>query len=328
MSRIDISIIIPVYNAERYLQECIDSILSQSFSNFEIILVNDGSTDNSFELCENYFRKDSRIKLINQQNCGVSVARNKGIEIAAGAWITFVDSDDIMSPNSLNIMYSNATSLGADILKGSIQVILNDSVEVLYKYATSYSKNVVDNIGHAALWGYLFKSSIIKNNNIKFVPGLAYSEDFVFLTNVSIFCKSIATISNYVYLYRRNIYSVCASKDGIKKAKNQFRAAAKLKEMRMNYKKEEKIETFLHDRQLHLMKLGYMSYAANSFSIKTYSLYKQHYLLYFDNKFSLFFHTLWAYMVCLRRKLIRINDDKFTGELGILSKIKKLFNHK
>ena len=96
-----ISVIVPVYNVEKYLEECLDSIQNQTYSNIEIILVNDGSTDNSKEICEKYCKQDSRFLLINQENQGLSAARNKGVEISTGEYIVFVDSDDIIKTNYL-----------------------------------------------------------------------------------------------------------------------------------------------------------------------------------------------------------------------------------
>ena len=96
-----ISIIIPVYNAEATLNKCVDSILMQPFANFEVILVDDGSKDGSFQICEEYARKDSRVTVIHKENGGVSSARNRGLEIAKGNWVTFVDSDDYINDSYL-----------------------------------------------------------------------------------------------------------------------------------------------------------------------------------------------------------------------------------
>ena len=99
----EISIIVPVYNAEDYLVRCLDSIKKQNFTEWECILVNDGSTDNSVELCNRYADEDSRFKVINKNNGGVSSARNVGLDVAVGTWIAFVDSDDFVDPDYLTI---------------------------------------------------------------------------------------------------------------------------------------------------------------------------------------------------------------------------------
>ena len=100
-----ISVIVPVYNVEKYLPRCIDSILAQSFTDFELILVDDGSKDSSGKICEAYVTKDDRVKVLHKENGGASTARNAGIEIARGTWICFIDSDDYVLPNYLQGMY-------------------------------------------------------------------------------------------------------------------------------------------------------------------------------------------------------------------------------
>lgn len=104
MEKGKISIIIPVYNLEKYLSACIDSILCQKYKNLEIIIVNDGSTDSSKEICEEYQNKDQRVRVFSQNNSGVSVARNKGIKHATGDWIMFVDGDDLVDANLSEII--------------------------------------------------------------------------------------------------------------------------------------------------------------------------------------------------------------------------------
>ena len=100
-----ISVIVPVYNVEKYLHECIDSILAQTFTDFELILVNDGSRDNSGAICDEYANKDKRITIIHQKNQGQAAARNNGVKIARGEWIHFVDSDDLIHPQMLELLY-------------------------------------------------------------------------------------------------------------------------------------------------------------------------------------------------------------------------------
>ena len=110
----EISVIVPVYNVERYLTRCIDSILAQTYQNFELILVDDGSTDGSGTLCDSYMKKDSRIKVIHKKNGGLSDARNSGIDAAEGEFLSFIDSDDWVRPDFLNILHGNAVQYGAD----------------------------------------------------------------------------------------------------------------------------------------------------------------------------------------------------------------------
>ena len=113
-----VSVIVPVYNVERFLKECVDSILSQTYKYFELILVDDGSTDSSGYLCDEYAKKDSRIRVLHKKNGGLSDARNKGIEIAKGSYITFIDSDDCVSPEYLEILIECAIKENVEIVQG------------------------------------------------------------------------------------------------------------------------------------------------------------------------------------------------------------------
>lgn len=127
---VEISVIIPVYNSEKYLNRCIDSVLNQSYSNFEIILVNDGSKDSSGEICDKYREKDKRVRVIHQSNKGQSVARNVGIKFAKGNWIHFVDSDDCIHPQMLEILLNMVKNCRANI--GMCEVIEAKEIPVTF----------------------------------------------------------------------------------------------------------------------------------------------------------------------------------------------------
>jgi glycosyltransferase involved in cell wall biosynthesis len=113
-----VSVIVPVYNVELYLEECLDSIICQTFKEIEIILINDGSIDRSLDIMELYASKDSRITVLNQPNRGVSVARNAGIQHASGEYILFADSDDTIVPEAIEELYRKAGETGADLVIG------------------------------------------------------------------------------------------------------------------------------------------------------------------------------------------------------------------
>ena len=113
-----ISVIVPVYKVEEYLDECVESILRQSYSNFELILVDDGSPDRCGEMCDNYKKRDARIEVIHKTNGGLSDARNAGLRVASGEYITFVDSDDAIADNYLEILYKALKKYGVDIVQG------------------------------------------------------------------------------------------------------------------------------------------------------------------------------------------------------------------
>ena len=111
-----ISIVVPVYNVEKYLSKCLESLISQTLADIEIICINDGSTDKSLEILENYASKDNRVKIINQENQGVSTARNNGLACANGEYVTFVDSDDWLESNSCEELYNKAIQTNSDIV--------------------------------------------------------------------------------------------------------------------------------------------------------------------------------------------------------------------
>ena len=139
-----ISIIVPVYNSEKYLKETIDSILNQTFENFELILINDGSTDHSGEICDEIAQKDKRIKVIHKKNEGICKTRNKGIEVAKGEYIMFADNDDIIEENMLQECYEMIKKHDADMLKfGRKTLYLNDE-NILKTDVKNYEFQILD----------------------------------------------------------------------------------------------------------------------------------------------------------------------------------------
>lgn len=203
-----ISIIIPIYNSEKYLTHCLDSILKQTYQDFEVILVNDGSTDNSAKICDNYTITDARFKVIHKQNQGVSIARNTGISYAKGEYISFIDSDDWIENDYLKNMINIATSSADLIVSG---VIYDYSIE------NHKTKTVKDNIFNICdsnffhelvksrlLFGpvaKLYKTDIIKSKKIKFPEDISYGEDRLFNYEYLKYVTKIATINSCNYHY-------------------------------------------------------------------------------------------------------------------------------
>lgn len=137
-----ISVVVPIYKVEKYLVKCIDSIIEQSYRNIELILVDDGSPDSCPQICEEYRKKDSRIKVIHKQNGGLSDARNAGMEIATGEWITFIDSDDYVGINFLKELYSSAINTKADISICDYKSVSDDTGQEIKKTSTEVFDNV------------------------------------------------------------------------------------------------------------------------------------------------------------------------------------------
>jgi len=172
-----ISVIVPIYNAEKYLTECIESIRNQTYKNLQIILVNDGSTDMSLEICESFARIDSRILIINQKNLGVSAARNRGIEAANGEYIGFVDSDDYLDNQMYEKLLKTILVNNADICALMNYTIKPVSAEVFNKTKLNKCEALKELFllrFPTSLWAYLYKKEIIKqfrlNENIHFWP--------------------------------------------------------------------------------------------------------------------------------------------------------------
>lgn len=213
-----ISIIIPVYNAGKYLQECIEKTINQTYKNIEIFLINDGSTDNSGEICSRYENKDKRIKSIHTQNQGVSSARNLAIQKSGGEFIFFLDADDFIEDDAINTLMKRYRESNADFIIGNFRKMKNGfeekrtdtqiledklfSEENVLENARSYLRRPNKNLLFAFSWARLFKTSIIKEKNINFNNKLQNFEDvafnFDYLKNV----KNLYFTKDVIYNHR------------------------------------------------------------------------------------------------------------------------------
>lgn len=219
-----VSVVIPVYNSEKHLKECITSILNQTYRNVEIILINDGSTDKSGELCENFKKNDSRIKVLHQKNLGPSAARNKGINIALGKYIQFVDSDDHLNLNMIEKLVLSMNPSIQLVISG-ITIIRNENGEQnIKKFAPAISGNYKSEkfINH---FGELYKSNLINSPcnklyrteilrefDIHFKEDVKMGEDLLFNLNYLQRTSKIGLIKDELYNYM--IYSNPSSLSG------------------------------------------------------------------------------------------------------------------
>lgn len=201
-----VSIIIPVFNAEKYLSRCVDSILRQDFMDYEILLIDDGSTDDSVSICDDYAVKDNRVKVFHKKNGGVSSARNLGLQRAIGFWITFVDSDDYISSNYFKVLERQNEDL-----------IILQSKHMNSIKGKSFSQNIRpqtvtnrDNINgflsqhilfHIMMtpWGKFFKRDII--GDLKFDEKQKIGEDVIFVHQYLLNCTSISVVNDSTYCY-------------------------------------------------------------------------------------------------------------------------------
>ncbi len=214
-----VSVVIPVYNVEKYLDRCVESIINQTYSNLEIILVDDGSADNSSDMCEQWAKKDSRVKVIHKENAGAGLARNTGIENATGKYIFFVDSDDYMDVTTVEKCISKALNSGADIvmfgrcdvfkdgtkkikpvnskeLDFEKEAVLNDILPGLFTYDRGFGISV---------WGKMFNLDVIKSNKIQFESERKIiSEDAYFLLALFNRISKITVLPENLYFYYKN----------------------------------------------------------------------------------------------------------------------------
>ena len=207
--RIMVSIIIPVYNAEQYIAECLKSLSDQTFCDFEVLIVDDGSNDLTPTICQSYAVKDPRFKYFSKKNGGVSSARNFGLKRASGEWIAFVDADDNVSPSFLSAMYA-AVRDGVDLVVDSFSIIRNDSAveacegEVMTlahsEMLEAFTKGRLDK--RTSPWGKLYKSDIIRSMYLSFNEKVHLGEDAIFLFEYLLCCSKVSFIDNRGYFYR------------------------------------------------------------------------------------------------------------------------------
>ena len=213
-----ISIIIPCYNVEKYLRECLDSVVNQTLKDIEIICVNDGSTDGTQKILEEYSKKDDRIALINKPNGGLSSARNAGMEKVHGEYLAFLDSDDWVDLNFYEKLYNAAKLENADSAIGKINIYSEYDKQISQSKQISYIKHSVIRhvkdkrhvIYSCSVWGKIYKTSVVKNNKLRFVEGI-YMEDVPFTFAVAIIANKYVIVPDTAIYYREHERSIMAN---------------------------------------------------------------------------------------------------------------------
>lgn len=206
-----VTIIVPVYNAEKYLKRCVDSILNQEFQNYELILADDGSTDLSGSLCDRYAALDSRIKTIHKPNTGVSDTRNKALDLARGTYIQFVDSDDWITPESTHLMIRSMEMYDCDMIisdfyrvSGEHLAHKGDINETRILSREEFSSYMIENPAdfyYGVLWNKLYKRDIIEKNHIRMDTKISWCEDFLFNLEYIRHAHSFYALQAPVYYY-------------------------------------------------------------------------------------------------------------------------------
>lgn len=212
MSRPLVSIIIPVYNVENYLSRCVDSVLGQTFGDFELLLINDGSCDSSLSVCQRYAAQDCRVRVLDKPNGGVSSARNMGIECATADWILFVDADDWVESNMLELATPYIEE--CDIVR--LAWVAHKREGVVNKRVLDATtpqqliKHLIRRRTKLAIWGTLIRKELFMLHDIRFDTTYNYAEDWLALLRIACHCKSVKTLPEaYVYHYDMTNMSSC-----------------------------------------------------------------------------------------------------------------------
>ena len=215
-----ISIIIPVYNAAQYLTRCLDSIIGQSYHNWECTLIDDGSADDSGRICDEFVKKDPRFRVIHNDNGGVSVARNIGIEESTGEWLFFCDADDEVLPDGLQTLIDVSSGSGCEMVFGGY-VVCNEEGEMIAspreEVCKEFSKiETIEQLYRASysnyegyLWCKLFRTDLIKNHHLSFSEEIFFNEDRLFIMQcLAQVCHAVVYTSTPVYRYYHHPQSV------------------------------------------------------------------------------------------------------------------------
>lgn len=221
-----ISVIVPIYNVEKYLPRCVESILGQTYENLELILVDDGSTDRSGEICDTYLKKDKRIKVLHKANGGLSDARNAGIEIAHGKYFSFVDSDDYIAVNMLERLYDGAISENADLTICGFQAVDESGTPIVNMSSAglrsgSYDKlDIFRESGYSDGWNYIVAWNKLYDqklfNAVRFQKGKLHEDEFIFHWILDQ-CEKIVVLEEKLYYYLQRAQSITTDNYSIRR---------------------------------------------------------------------------------------------------------------
>ncbi|PKR80299.1 hypothetical protein CW751_10635 [Brumimicrobium salinarum] len=209
MTNPELTIIVPIFNLEKDISRCIDSILNQDFKNYELLLINDGSTDHSGKVIDGYAIKDQRIQVFHQENKGVSAARNLGLKKAKGTWVSFIDGDDTIYPNSLSTLMKATDNQSLELIIARSFVEKEDKLKkedygfdssFLDKSFSGYELITQKSYLRGSVCGCLFNTHFLKENRIEFPHDLKIGEDSIFITLVHLYSQYIVFIDQIFYI--------------------------------------------------------------------------------------------------------------------------------
>ena len=237
-----ISVIIPIYKVENYLNRCVNSVVKQTYKNLEIILVDDGSPDNCPKLCDDWAKKDNRIRVIHKENGGLSDARNAGIDIATGRYICFVDSDDFIHSGYVEILFKNIEKEKADLAICSFEKVYGNAKveESLDNKVTKVEGDDIfkalltgNNVDFVVAWSKLYKKELF--NNLRFDVGRLHEDEFI-VHKILLKCKKVVYTSAKLYYYQQRQDSIMGAEEFTSRNLDAFYAI----EQRYNYFKDTK----------------------------------------------------------------------------------------
>lgn len=322
-----ISIIVPVYNVENYLRQCVDSILTQTFTDFELILVDDGSTDNSRHICDEISGIDTRIRVIHQANTGQATARNNALKMASGEWIHFVDSDDVIHTRTLEALYNAVRQHNVLIsmcgMSRSIRSIeynnigLNDIVFSTNAVDEDYIHNLYSFGEHryGAVWGKLIHKSLVLNE--PFTDG-KYYEDTAVVCKWLYAAKLIANTDSKLYYYRNTPVST---------TNNVFST----KQLDMLWSINETIKFYKeikYYKMLHRVFVAYMDNAANFYNAHYTFLKENHYLSHFKKEMRAVYRSNHK-IICIDKQFDEyISGIIYPTKTKIKCMLNRIFGHK
>ena len=264
-----VSIVVPVYKAELYLNKCVDSICKQSYTNLEIILIDDGSPDKCPEICDMYAQKDSRIKVIHKSNGGVSSARNAGLMIAKGRYICFVDSDDILPQDSIELMLCEMLYNECQFVAGmcgiaeskKVKYKINDKQIIEIQKDSEKLLNYITLSGSYSPYAKMYDLKIIKEKKLQFNTRLKCSEDAVFIRQYLKYCLRMSLIPHIVYYYNSNNENSLSKKGYVEYCEYFVEKIKVLEELLVELPLSEcKKSTFLNDRAIHGLRISINHY--------------------------------------------------------------------
>lgn len=332
---VKISVIVPVYNVEKYLCKCIDSIINQTYTNLEIILIDDGSPDNCGVVCDDYFLKDNRIKVIHKENGGLSDARNAGLDIAIGDYISFIDSDDYIHKDFYKTLINLIVKYNADIAQcefldvyeEDVDNFSNDKLYINEKITILNNNEAINNlfnenyVNTVVVWNKLYKKELFKN--IRYPKGKIHEDEYT--TYKLLFsAKKIVSISMQMYYYLRRSNSIMGKGFNIKSLDKLYAYYEQIlfynnkKLFELEEKAKNKFEFFIKEAMINVLNSNLDDRNKVFYNLINY--YKKNYILFVNNinisfnkkvimllfKYSPKFIIKFLYnLICIKINLVR-----------------------